>query len=74
MTAVFLLFIGIFVADFRKFDMKFTKGDTIISPVKLGYFQRKYAVKYAEEGGPRFDDMVERTSAAVKEALETGDR
>ena len=54
--------------------MKFTRGNTIIVPTKLDYFQRRYAKKYAEEGGPRFNDMVERTLADVKGISKSTDR
>lgn len=57
-----------FVTDLQQFDLKFTKGNTVIVPTKLGYLQRRYAEKYAEEGGSMFENMVQRVLANVKDA------
>ncbi|KAL8656751.1 MAG: hypothetical protein Q9226_002565 [Calogaya cf. arnoldii] len=53
------------------FDMKFTKGNTIVEPHKLLYLQKKYATKYADEGGPEFEALVERVFEAIYHEFET---
>ncbi|KAL8923211.1 MAG: hypothetical protein Q9172_003230 [Xanthocarpia lactea] len=52
------------------FDMKFTKGNTIVQPHKLMYLQKKYAAKYAKEGGPQFEALVDRVFEAVQQEFE----
>ena len=53
-----------------QFDMKFTKGNTIVQPHKLMYLQKKYAAKYADEGGPQFEALVDRLFEAVQQEFE----
>ena len=45
--------------DFSEFDLKFTKGNTVVKFQKLGFLQRLYAEQYAAEDGPKLDSMVE---------------
>ncbi|KAL8683754.1 MAG: hypothetical protein Q9186_000240 [Xanthomendoza sp. 1 TL-2023] len=52
------------------FDMKFTKGNTIVEPHKLMYLQKKYAAKYTDEGGPQFEAIVNRVFKAIEQELE----
>jgi glutamyl-tRNA synthetase len=44
----------------QNFDLKFTKGDTMVQPTKLMYLQKKYARKHVEEGGAVYESMVDR--------------
>ena len=37
-----------------------------MKPTKLNYLQKRYAEIYANEEGPMFSDMVERTLAEVE--------
>ncbi|KAI4284838.1 MAG: hypothetical protein L6R38_001103 [Xanthoria sp. 2 TBL-2021] len=53
------------------FDMKFTKGNTIVEPHKLMYLQKKYAAKYADEGGPQFEALVDRVFEAIQQEFGT---
>ncbi|KAL8821275.1 MAG: hypothetical protein Q9223_000648 [Gallowayella weberi] len=53
------------------FDLKFTKGNTIVQPHKLMYLQKKYAAKYAEEDGPQFEALVNGVFEAVEQELKT---
>lgn len=50
------------------FNLKFTKGNTIVAFEKLWYLQTAHAKKYATEGGPGFDQMVARVSDLVATA------
>ena len=58
------------MTDGKQFDMKFTKGNTIVEPHKLAYLQRKYAAKFIEEGGQEFEAIVDRTSKAIDHEFE----
>ena len=40
--------------------MKFTKGNTIVTFGKLWHLQKKFAQRYAEQGGIEFDTLVDR--------------
>lgn len=40
--------------------MKFTKGNTIVTFGKLWHLQKKFAQRYAEQGGKEFDSLVDR--------------
>ncbi|KAL8786196.1 MAG: hypothetical protein Q9195_008315 [Heterodermia aff. obscurata] len=52
------------------FDLKFTKGNTIVTPQKLIYFQKKYALERIEERAATFDSMVEDVFAVAQKYLE----
>ncbi|KAI4197267.1 MAG: hypothetical protein LQ350_006040 [Teloschistes chrysophthalmus] len=43
------------------FNLKFTKGNTIVQPHKLIYLQKKFARKYIDEGGAEFKNIVDKT-------------
>lgn len=47
--------------------MKFTKGNTVVEPHKLMYLQKKYATRYANEGGPQFDALVDGVFEAIEQ-------
>ncbi|PGH10492.1 glutamate-tRNA ligase [Helicocarpus griseus UAMH5409] len=49
------------------FDLKLTKGNTIVSFEKLWFLQSAHAQRYAAEGGPEAESMVNRIGKAVKE-------
>ncbi|KAI4134379.1 MAG: hypothetical protein LQ347_001580 [Umbilicaria vellea] len=51
----------------QNFDLKFTKGNTIVNPLKLKWLQRKYAQKYAEEAGDMVESMVDQILALAQE-------
>ncbi|CAO1599154.1 Glutamate--tRNA ligase mitochondrial [Xanthoria calcicola] len=53
------------------FDLKFTKGNTIVEPHKMMYLQKKYAARYADEGGPQFEALVHRVSEAIQQEFGT---
>ncbi len=54
----------------QNFDLKFTKGNTIVQPTKLMYLQKKYAKKYIEEGGAVFESMVDRVYAIAEQSIQ----
>lgn len=48
------------------FDLKFTKGNTIVSFAKLQFLQERYARQYIAEGGEHFQRMVEQVCIALR--------
>ncbi|KAL8999349.1 MAG: hypothetical protein Q9169_001775 [Polycauliona sp. 2 TL-2023] len=53
------------------FDLKFTKGNTIVEPHKLMYLQKKYAAMRADEGGPRFEALIDKVFEAIEQEFRT---
>ncbi|KAI9841678.1 MAG: Glutamate--tRNA ligase mitochondrial, partial [Pleopsidium flavum] len=47
------------------FDMRFTKGNTIVTFGKLWHLQKHFAQLYAEQGGTEFDSIVDRIYSYV---------
>ena len=54
----------------KNFDLKFTKGNTIVQSTKLNYLQKKYAQKHISEGDSTFKSMVDGVYAVVEEKLQ----
>ena len=54
----------------QNFDLKFTKGNTIVQPTKLNYLQQRYASKHISEGGMTYESIVDRVYAVAKEKLQ----
>lgn len=52
--------------DASQFDLKFTKGNSVIMPEKLTFLQKKYAQKYIKEEGERFESMVQQVLAVAE--------
>ena len=57
-------------ADIFQFDLKFTKGNTVVMPEKLKFLQKKHAQKSIEERGPMFDSMVQEIATLIEEYLQ----
>ncbi|KAL9061260.1 MAG: hypothetical protein Q9206_000622 [Seirophora lacunosa] len=53
------------------FDLKFTKGNTVVEPHKLVYLQKKYAAKYAEKNGSEFEAVVDRIFEEIQREFKT---
>ncbi|KAK2807982.1 hypothetical protein FQN50_005064 [Emmonsiellopsis sp. PD_5] len=51
----------------QTFDLKLTKGNTIVAFEKLWFLQSAHAQRYAAEGGPEFQALVNRIEKAVRE-------
>ena len=49
-----------------QFDLKFTKGNTIVNFQKLNYLQKLYAQKFVAEGGTRFKTMVDQVMLVLE--------
>lgn len=49
------------------FDLKFTKGNTIVSLAKLQFLQERYARQYIAEGGENFQRMVGMVCDALRD-------
>ena len=49
------------------FDMKITKGNTVVSLEKLHYLQKQHAKRYIRDRGDMFERMVQDTIAAVQD-------
>lgn len=55
------------LANIAQFDLRFTKGNSVIMPEKLGFLQRKYTEKYIREGGCKFDSMIGQVCAVAEQ-------
>ncbi|KAJ6113607.1 Glutamate--tRNA ligase [Penicillium sp. IBT 18751x] len=49
------------------FNLKFTRGNTTVAFEKLWFLQKAHAQRFAANGGPEFDDMVNRVCEVVEE-------
>ncbi|PKX99458.1 glutamate--tRNA ligase MSE1 [Aspergillus novofumigatus IBT 16806] len=49
------------------FNLKITRGNTVVAFEKLWFLQKAHAQRFASTGGPVFDDMVAKVSQAVAE-------
>ncbi|KAI9930394.1 hypothetical protein ASPWEDRAFT_26922 [Aspergillus wentii DTO 134E9] len=49
------------------FNLKITKGNTIVAFEKLGFLQKAHAQRFAANGGPSFDKTVSWIASAVQE-------
>ena len=58
-----------YLINMHKFDLKFTKGNTIALPYKLLHLQKHYAQKYVEEGGREYTVMIDQLQNIVKQYL-----
>ncbi|KAL4807609.1 hypothetical protein BDV18DRAFT_135657 [Aspergillus unguis] len=52
------------------FNLKITRGNTVVAFEKLWFLQKAHAQRFAAEGGPEFDRMV----AAVSEQVQSTDQ
>ena len=52
------------------FDLKFTKGNTVVSFAKLQFLQKRYATYYITEGGEQYQDMVKEVCTALRAICE----
>jgi glutamyl-tRNA synthetase len=50
-----------------QFNLKITRGNTVVAFEKLWFLQKAHAQRFAASGGPEFDEMVSRVSSAVEE-------
>ena len=50
-----------------KFNLKITRGNTVVAFEKLWFLQKAHAQRFAATGGPEFDEMVSRVSSVVEE-------
>jgi glutamyl-tRNA synthetase len=49
----------------RQFNLKITKGNTIVAFDKLWFLQKAHAQRFALEGGSEFEDLVDKISEAA---------
>ncbi|GAB1202491.1 hypothetical protein APSETT445_001108 [Aspergillus pseudonomiae] len=49
------------------FNLKITKGNTVVAFEKLWFLQKAHAQRFATSGGSEFEEMVSRVSRAVEE-------
>lgn len=49
-----------------QFDLKITRGNTVVAFEKLWFLQKAHAQRFAATDGPEFNDMVRRVSAYVE--------
>ncbi|KAI9816852.1 MAG: Glutamate--tRNA ligase mitochondrial [Pycnora praestabilis] len=50
----------------EKFDLRFTRGNTIVTFEKLWFLQKAHAQRYAEQGGAEFAQMVDSIAKLVE--------
>ncbi|KAL1863563.1 Glutamate--tRNA ligase mitochondrial [Paecilomyces lecythidis] len=50
------------------FNLKITKGNTVVAFEKLWFLQKAHAQRYATTGGPVFEDMVSKVAEAANNA------
>ncbi|KAJ5371159.1 Glutamate--tRNA ligase [Penicillium cataractarum] len=50
------------------FNLKITRGNTVVAFEKLWFLQKAHAQRFAATGGPQFDEMANRVCAAVEES------
>ena len=55
--------------DTSQFDLKFTKGNSVVLPEKLVFFQKKYAEKYISEDGVMFNSMIQKVLVVAEQYL-----
>ncbi|KAL2862728.1 glutamate--tRNA ligase MSE1 [Aspergillus lucknowensis] len=48
------------------FNLKITRGNTVVAFEKLWFLQKAHAQRFAANGGPEFDDMVSSVSNVVE--------
>ncbi|KAK2871666.1 hypothetical protein FQN49_002955 [Arthroderma sp. PD_2] len=48
------------------FNLKLTKGNTVVAFEKLWFLQKAHAKRYAAEGGPQFDIMTQQVVSATQ--------
>lgn len=51
----------------QQFNLKITRGNTVVAFEKLWFLQKAHAQRFAASGGPEFDEMVNRVRLAVEE-------
>ncbi|KAJ5723998.1 hypothetical protein N7488_002033 [Penicillium malachiteum] len=49
------------------FNLKITRGNTVVAFEKLWFLQKAHAQLFATNGGPGFDDMINRVRTSVEE-------
>lgn len=50
----------------QAFDLKFTKGNTIVSFDKLHFLQQQHARRYIKQGGEKYQQMVQEVAGALE--------
>ena len=58
----------------ENFDLKFTKGNSVVAYEKLTFLQRAHARRRIEEGGPEFDEIVSRVCVVAERSFYERDR
>ena len=53
-----------------KFDLKFTKGNTMVTFEKLWFLQKAHAQRFADEGGKDLERIVHRISKVLPEKIQ----
>ncbi|KAF7716183.1 Glutamate--tRNA ligase, mitochondrial [Penicillium ucsense] len=48
------------------FNLKITRGNTVVAFEKLWFLQKAHAQRYAAKGGPQFDEMVDKVCQVVQ--------
>ncbi|KAL8837512.1 MAG: hypothetical protein Q9170_002505 [Blastenia crenularia] len=54
----------------KAFDLKFTKGNTVVEPHKLMYLQKKYAVRYTQQNDPQLETLVNTIFKTIQQEFQ----
>lgn len=55
----------------NQFNLKITRGNTVVAFEKLWFLQKAHAQRFAATGGPEFDEMVSKVTKAVEDTYPT---
>ncbi|KAJ5894600.1 hypothetical protein N7495_006291 [Penicillium taxi] len=50
------------------FNLKITRGNTVVAFEKMWFLQKAHAQRFATNGGPEFEDLVNKVKASVEES------
>lgn len=51
-----------------QFNLKITRGNTVVAFEKLWFLQKAHAQRFAATGGPQFDEIVNRVCTVVEDS------
>lgn len=52
---------------FLQFNLKITRGNTVVAFEKLWFLQKAHAQRFAATGGLQFEEMVKRVCTVVED-------
>ena len=55
-----------------QFDLKFSKGNAVVNFPKLDHLHKQHFQRYVDEGGDRFEAIVDQLLVFVKKSTKSG--